>query len=55
MDIKDDRIYFDGVSAETIAETYGTPTYVYEEKPIRESFRRVLTAFRNEYEDFHLY
>ncbi len=55
MQIKDNKIFFDQVSAQDIAETYGTPTYVYEEQPIRENFRRVLNAFRNEYNDFHLY
>ncbi len=55
MQITDDVITFEGVSAETIAATYGTPTYVYEEARIRENFRHVLKAFRKEYEDFHLY
>ena len=55
MNITDDRISFDGVSAQTIAETYGTPTYVYEENRIRANFRRALAAFRKHYADFRFF
>ncbi|MEI8078195.1 MAG: diaminopimelate decarboxylase [bacterium] len=55
MNITDDRIAFDGVSAQTIAESYGTPTYVYEENRIRANFRRALAAFRKHYADFRFF
>ncbi|RMD73382.1 MAG: diaminopimelate decarboxylase [Lentisphaerae bacterium] len=56
MQIREDsQIYFEDVSASTIAEIYGTPTYVYEENRIRQNFRNVLNAFRSHYPDFHLY
>ena len=49
------QMWFDDVPATLIADTYGTPTYVYEENRIRANFRRVLQAFRKYYADFHLY
>ncbi len=55
MEIRDDKIWFDEVPATTIAETYGTPTYVYEEKRIRQNFRRALRAFRAYYPDFRFF
>ncbi len=55
MEIRDDKIWFDEVPATTIAETYGTPTYVYEEKRIRQNFRRALHAFRAYYPDFRFF
>ncbi len=51
----EDELYFEDVSATEIADTYGTPTYVYEENTIRDNFRRVLNAFRKYYSDFHLF
>lgn len=55
MHIVKDRIHFEGVPASVIAETYGTPTYVYEENRIRENFRRALAAFRKHYDDFRFF
>ena len=48
-------IFFDDVSASEIADTYGTPTYVYEENRIRENFRRARDAFRKRYGDFRFF
>ncbi len=55
MQLVDDRIHFEGVPASVIAQTYGTPTYVYEENRIRENFRRALAAFRKHYDDFRFF
>lgn len=56
MRIADDQtIYIEDVPVTTIAETYGTPTYVYEENRIRENFRGALKAFSKYYEDFHFH
>ncbi len=55
MHIEQRQIYFDQVSAAAIAETYGTPTYVYEERRIRENFRRALAAFKKYYDDFRFF
>ncbi len=55
MHIDHQKIYFDQVSAEQIAETYGTPTYVYEERRIRENFRNALRAFKKYYDDFRFF
>ncbi len=49
------QLWFENVSAATIAQTYGTPTYIYEENTIRANFRRVLETFRNYYENFRLF
>ena len=55
MDIRNDQFYFGGVSAVELAQTYGTPLYVYEEDRIRDNFRRALAAFRKYYEDFRFF
>ncbi|MBO4528263.1 MAG: diaminopimelate decarboxylase, partial [Victivallales bacterium] len=38
-----------------IAQTYGTPTYVYEENRIRDNFRRALNAFKKYYPNFRFF
>ena len=55
MEIRNDQFYFGGVSAVELAQTYGTPLYVYEEDRIRDNFRRALAAFRKYYEDFRFF
>ncbi len=55
MHIENEVIRFENVTAKTIAETYGTPTYVYEEQRIRDNFRRALNAFKKYYEDFRFF
>lgn len=55
MRIDNDQIYVEDVPVTAIAETYGTPTYVYEENTIRENFRRALKAFSRYYEDFRFH
>jgi diaminopimelate decarboxylase len=55
MRIENQRIFLEDVPVTTIAETYGTPTYVYEENKIRENFRHALSAFRKYYDDFRFF
>lgn len=55
MKLRDSKIYFEQVSAETIAETYGTPTYVYEADRIRSNYRRLQKAFSNRWPNFRIY
>ncbi len=55
MQIVNGQIQFEGVPATVIAEKYGTPTYVYEEKRIRENFRRAVAAFRKHYPNFRMF
>ena len=55
MRIENQAIVIEDVPARTIAETYGTPTYVYEETRIRDNFRRALRAFRRYYDDFRFF
>ena len=40
MKIQNGQIYLEDVPVTLIAQTYGTPTYVYEENRIRDNFRR---------------
>ncbi len=55
MQIVNKQIQFEGVPAAVIAEKYGTPTYVYEEKRIRENFRRAVAAFTKHYPNFRMF
>lgn len=55
MQFKHRHIFFDGVSARTIAEKYGTPTYVYEAERIRENYRRLHKAFADRWPRFKIY
>ena len=55
MRIDNDQIYVEDVPVTAIAETYGTPTYVYEENTIRANFRRALKAFSRYYENFRFH
>ena len=52
---KNQEIYFEEVPISAIADTYGTPTYVYEENTIRENYRNAYNAFRKYYENFRFY
>lgn len=49
------EIYFDKVSAQEIAENYGTPVYVYEENKIRENFKKAHNAFKKYYDNFRFH
>jgi diaminopimelate decarboxylase len=55
MRIENDVISIGDVSVAEIAETYGTPTYVYDENRIRENYRRALSAFKEYYPDFRFF
>ena len=53
--LREKEIFIDEVSVQSIAEQYGTPTYVYNEKRIRENFRRAYKAFISHYPDFKFF
>ncbi|MBR4900366.1 MAG: diaminopimelate decarboxylase [Victivallales bacterium] len=55
MKIQNGQIYLENVPVTLIAQTYGTPTYVYEENRIRDNFRRALNAFRKYYPNFRFF
>lgn len=55
MKIQNGQIYLEDVPVTLIAQTYGTPTYVYEENRIRDNFRRALNAFRKYYPNFRFF
>lgn len=49
------RLEIEGVSAERIAERYGTPSYVYSESRIRENYRRLYDSLTDRYEKVNIY
>ncbi len=55
MKIENNQIKIGNVSVETLAEIYGTPTYVYDEQKIRANFRRAYDAFAKYYPDFRFF
>lgn len=55
MHISNGQIYIEDVPVTELAQTYGTPTYVYEENRIRENFRRALAAFQKYYPNFRFF
>ncbi len=55
MKIIKESIYIGDVAVRRIAEKYGTPTYVYDERRIRENYRRAFAAFSRYYPDFRFF
>ena len=55
MDIRNGQIYIEDVPVTLLTQTYGTPTYVYEENRIRANFRRALSAFQKYYPNFRFF
>ncbi|MEM7263084.1 MAG: diaminopimelate decarboxylase, partial [Planctomycetota bacterium] len=45
FEYRDDRLFCDGVPAEQIAESWGTPAYVYCARTVRHHFRVLAEAF----------
>ncbi len=54
LKVINNKLYIDNISLETIAEKYGTPTFVYSEKRIRENYRKFYKAFRKRYKDVEI-
>lgn len=55
MKMIDGKLFVADVSVAEIAETYGTPTYIYDEQRIRDNYRRALAAFTEYYPDFRFF
>lgn len=55
MKHKNSQIYFEDVSADVLAQKYGTPLYVYEANRIRENYRRLFKAFQSRWSKFKIY
>ncbi len=53
LTVRDNRLYLDGRSAESLAQEFGTPVYVYEEALIRARCRELRDCFRAAQPDFH--
>ncbi len=44
MEVKNNELHFDGVGAQSLADKYGTPLYVYEAETIRKRLNELQTA-----------
>ena len=55
MQTKNGSIFFEEVSAGTLAAQYDTPLYIYEANRIRENYRRLDKAFRSRWPKFQIY
>ena len=49
------KLYFDGVSAEELAEAFDTPLYVVSESQIRDNYKRLHNALTRNYEKIRVY
>ncbi|MBN1245279.1 diaminopimelate decarboxylase [Candidatus Bathyarchaeota archaeon] len=49
------KLYFDGVSAEELAEAFDTPLYVISESRIRDNYTRLCNALTRNYEKIRVY
>jgi diaminopimelate decarboxylase len=55
MENKKGTLYFDGVSAVELAETYDTPLYVVSESRIRNNYQRLYNALTRHYQKIKVY
>ena len=51
MEIRDNTLYFDGCDAAALAQTYGTPLYVYSQTALEGRFRAIHTQFLDKWEN----
>jgi diaminopimelate decarboxylase len=55
LENREGKLYFDGVSAMELAETFDTPLYVVSESRIRENYMRLHNALAQNYEKVRIY
>jgi diaminopimelate decarboxylase len=55
LENRNGKLYFDGVSATELAETFDTPLYVVSESRIRENYTRLREALAQNYEKVRIY
>jgi diaminopimelate decarboxylase len=53
--VKNKQVYIDKINVRSLADKFGTPTYVYNEERIRENFKRAFNAFKTHYPDFKFF
>jgi len=53
LTVRDNRLYLGECSAESLAQEFGTPLYVYDESSLRARCRELHEAFRAAQPDFH--
>lgn len=51
MEIRDNTLYFDGCNAAALAQTYGTPLYVYSQTALEGRFQALHTQFLDKWEN----
>ena len=51
MEIRDNTLYFDGCDTTALAQTYGTPLYVYSQTALERRFQALHTQFLNKWEN----
>lgn len=51
MEIRDNTLYFDGCDAAALAQTYGTPLYVYSQTALEGRFQALHTQFLDKWEN----
>ncbi len=49
LENRDGKLFFDGIAAETLAETYDTPLYLISEARVRDNYRSIKTALEKAY------
>lgn len=55
MRFENGKILIGDVPVSELAEKFGTPTYVYDERKIRDNFQRAVAAFKRHYPDFRFF
>jgi len=55
MRTENGKLYIGDVPVSRIAAEFGTPTYVYDERRVRDNFRRAQAAFKKHYPDFRFF
>ena len=55
LEVKNDRLYFDGVDLLQVAEDYKTPVFIFSESKIRENARLISDVFKQEYGDCYIH
>ena len=51
MEFRNGNIFIGNLSVKELAQTYGTPTYVYDENKIRANYRKAFNAFKKYYDN----
>lgn len=53
LEVRDDGLFIGGISAQALAETYGTPVYVYDLERVRHNYQVLHSALESRLGQFH--